>query len=45
MQNSVEIFSKVLGLQDSWYIKEVLFSKEIFQLDIYLGFTKGYKFI
>ena len=44
MQNSVEIFSIALGLQTPWYIKEVLFNKENLQLDIYLGFTKGYKF-
>ena len=44
MQNSVDIFSIALGLQEPWYIKEVLFNKENFQLDIHLGFTKGYKF-
>ena len=44
MQNSVEIFSIALGLQTPWYIKEVLFNKENLQLDIHLGFTKGYKF-
>jgi transposase len=44
MQNSTEIFSIALGLQEPWYIKEVLFDKTQMQLDIYLAFTKGYKF-
>jgi transposase len=44
MQNSTEIFSIALGLQEPWYIKEVVFDKENFQLDIYLAFTKGYSF-
>lgn len=44
MQNSVEIFSIALGLQEPWHIKEVLFDKKNSQLDIHLGFTKGYKF-
>lgn len=44
MQNSTDIFSIALGLQEPWHIKEVIFDKENFQLDIYLVFTKGYKF-
>lgn len=44
MKNSTEIFEIALGLQEPWHIKEVIFDKENFQLDIYLAFTKGYKF-
>jgi transposase len=44
MQNSTEIFSIAIGLQEPWFIKEVLFDKTQMQLDIYLAFTKGYKF-
>ncbi len=44
MQNSTEIFSIALGLHEPWHIKEVIFSKENSQLDIYLDFTRGYKF-
>ncbi len=43
MQNSTEIFSIALGLQEPWYIKEVNFDKEN-QLDIHLSFKRGYKF-
>jgi transposase len=44
MQNSTEIFSIALGLQEPWNVKEVTFNKENNQLDIYLVFTKGHKF-
>ena len=44
MQNSTEIFSIALGLQDPWQIKEVRFNAENRQLNIYLSFTRGYKF-
>lgn len=44
MQNSTEIFSVAIGLQEPWHINEVIFDKENFQLDIYLSFTRGYKF-
>jgi len=44
MQNSNEIFSIAIGLKEPWYIKEVVFDKENFQLDIYLAFTRGHKF-
>lgn len=44
MQNSTEIFSIALGLQDPWYITEVKFDKENLQLDIHLSFTRGNKF-
>lgn len=45
MQNSTEIFNIALGLEEPWYIKEVIFNKDHQQLDIYLDFTKGYKFL
>lgn len=44
MNNSIEIFSIALGLQEPWNIKEIIFNKENLQLDIYLQFTKGFKF-
>ena len=44
MQNSTEIFSIALGLQEPWYIKEVNFDKGNLQLDIHLSFKRGYKF-
>ncbi len=44
MQNSTEIFSIALGLEKPWGIKEVLFDKINSQLDIYLEFSKGYRF-
>lgn len=44
MQNSTEIFSIALGLQEPWHINQVIFDKENQQLDIHLSFTRGYKF-
>lgn len=44
MKNSKEIFSIALGLEEPWMIKEVLFDKAKFQLDIHLEFRRGYKF-
>lgn len=44
MNNSIEIFSIALGLEEPWSIKEIIFNKESLQLDIYLQFTKGFKF-
>ncbi len=44
MQNSEEIFSIALGLQEPWSIKDVQLDKETLRLDIYLQFTRGYKF-
>ncbi len=44
MQNSTEIFSIALGLQDPWHIKEVKFDKDNLQLDIHLSFTREHKF-
>jgi transposase len=45
MTNSQEIFSIALGLQAPWYIKEIIFNKDTLQLDIYLQFKKGTKFL
>ena len=45
MQNSIEIFSIALGLTEPWFVKEVVFDKERFQLDIFLGFKKGHPFL
>ena len=45
MQNSVEIFSIALGLEEPWYVKEVVFDKERLQLDVYLVFKKGHLFL
>lgn len=44
MQNSEQIFAMALGLANPWFIKEIKFDKETSRLDIYLSFTKGYKF-
>ncbi len=44
MNNSIEIFSIALGLEEPWNVKEIIFNKESLQLDIYLQFTKGFKF-
>ena len=44
MQNSVDIFSIALGLDKPWFIKQVEFDKSNSQLDIHIGFTKGFKF-
>ena len=45
MQNSQEIFSIALGLKPPWQIKEIVFDKVNLQLDIYLSFERGYKFL
>jgi len=44
MENSEQIFSIALGLQEPWSIKEIIFDKENSILNIYLQFTKGSKF-
>lgn len=44
MQNSEQIFAMALGLGAPWFIREIKFGKETSRLDIYLSFTKGYKF-
>ena len=43
MQNSIEIFSIALGLTEPWFVKEVVFDKERFQLDIFLCFKEGHR--
>ena len=45
MDNSKEIFEMALGLASPWFIKEVVFNKDLSQLDIYLDFTKGHRFL
>ena len=45
MQKSVEIFSIALGLEEPLYVKEVVFDKELLQLDVYLVFKKGHLFL
>ena len=42
--NSKEIFTFALGLEDPWFIKEIKFDKSNSRLDIYLGFTRGFRF-
>jgi transposase len=46
--NSKEIFSLALNIAEPWYIKDVAMSvpegKLIGQIDIYIDFTRGYKF-
>ena len=44
MQNSEQIFAMALSLSKPWFIREIQFDKETSRLDIYLSFTKGYKF-
>lgn len=44
MQNSEQIFAMALGFGAPWFIREIKFDKETSRLDIYLSFTKGYKF-
>jgi len=44
MQNSEQIFAMALSLGKPWFIREIQFHKETSRLDIYLSFTKGYKF-
>jgi len=44
MQNSNEIFTIALGLSEPWLIEDVRIDRTSHQLDIYIGFTRGYKF-
>jgi transposase len=44
MENSEQIFNIALGLEEPWYIKEIIFTRETSRLDIYLEFIKGHKF-
>jgi len=44
MGNSEQIFALALGLEDPWKIDKIVFDKSNSRLDIYLKFTRGYKF-
>ena len=44
MENSAQIFGIALGLEKPWHIEKIVFNKELSQLDIYLHFTRGFKF-
>lgn len=44
MQNSNEIFTIALGLSEPWHIEDVRIDNSSHQLDIYIGFKRGYKF-
>jgi transposase len=43
--NSEQLFTAALGLEKPWEIRSIEFDKENQQLDIYLGFTRGHKFL
>ena len=45
MKNSEQIFAIALGVEKPWNIERVVFNKENSQLDIYLSFTRGFKFM
>jgi len=44
MENSEQIFTIALGLEEPWHIAKIVIDKELSQLDIYLRFTRGFKF-
>jgi transposase len=44
MENSAQIFTLALGISEPWKIEKVNFDQSTSRLDIYLKFTKGYKF-
>ncbi len=44
MENSEQIFTIALGLEAPWHIDKIVIDKELSQLDIYLRFTRGFKF-
>ena len=44
MENSEQIFSLALGLEEPWHIEKIVFNKDKSQLDVYLYFTRGFKF-
>lgn len=44
MENSEQIFTIALGLEEPWHIDKIVIDKELSQLDIYLRFTRGFKF-
>jgi transposase len=45
MNNSEQIFAIALGIEVPWHIEKIVFSKEQSQLDIYLKFTRGSRFM
>ena len=44
MENSAQIFALALGLEEPWEVDEIVFDNTNSRLDIYLKFTRGYKF-
>lgn len=42
--NSTILFEAALSIESPWYIKDILFSKEKKQIDIYIDFKRGTKF-
>jgi len=44
MGNSEQIFALALGLKEPWKIDKIVFDNTNSRLDIYLKFTRGYKF-
>ena len=42
--NSEELFKKLLGLEEPWYIKEIRFDHEDKRVDIWIDFQKGSRF-
>ncbi len=42
--NSEELFKKLLGLEEPWYIKEIRFDHEDKRVDIWVDFQKGSRF-
>jgi transposase len=44
MEGTVELFQLAIGISSPWYVKEVTFSHEKKQLDIYVEFKRGTKF-
>ena len=44
MENSEQIFTIALGIEEPWHIEKIVFNKDRSQLDIYLYFTRGFRF-
>jgi transposase len=44
MENSEQIFTIALGIERPWHIEKIVFNTEQSELDIYLQFTRGFKF-
>ena len=42
--NSEELFKKLLGLEEPWYIKEIRFDHDDKRVDIWVDFQKGSRF-